>query len=121
MVTCNIKPDDKKAFIDDMAKTLTNRYGKKKYYSQNEIRNVARYNGYPIDWYCWAYCFFCTHEEFDLIHEQLGEVCDYASMKTELLSEVSGLSASSFLDLDLSWLDFPDINWAGIFDWFDWN
>jgi len=31
-----------------------------------------------------------------------------------------GISAS-FIDLDISWRDFPDINWGGIFDWFDWK
>ncbi|MCH7928214.1 MAG: hypothetical protein IID03_09595 [Candidatus Dadabacteria bacterium] len=22
---------------------------------------------------------------------------------------------------DISWLDFPDINWGGIVNWFDWK
>jgi len=39
----------------------------------------------------------------------------------QITNQSQGLAVSSFIDLDLSWLDFPDINWGGIFDWFDWN
>jgi len=27
-----------------------------------------------------------------------------------------GVGRSSFIDLDISWRDFPDIDWGGIFD-----
>lgn len=47
----------------------------------------------------------------------MGEVCDYAAMKGQVLSELAG--GSSFLpsDIELSWLEWL----AAIFEWFDFS
>ena len=46
-------------------------------------------------------------------------MCDYAAMKADVLSELA--SGGSFLgiDIDLSWLEWPDIDLSSIFEWFD--
>jgi hypothetical protein len=76
-------------------------------------------SGYPIDVVCWAYCMFSSPADFTSIHEALGETCDYVDMKTELLADLA--SGGSFLgmDIDLSWLEWPDIDLSDLFDWFD--
>lgn len=39
-------------------------------------------------------------------------------MKSEMLSSVSTASDTSWFDIDLSWLEFPDIDFS-LFDFFD--
>jgi hypothetical protein len=119
MPACHIKPTDKKAFIGAVGKELVRTHGKKKYYKPPEIRRAAEHHGYPIDIHCWAYCFFCTPEDFNALHDAAGEVCDYFAMKTELLTDIASDGTFSLLDLDLSWLEWPDIDLSSIFDWFD--
>ena len=122
MPACALKPEDKRAFISDVGKELVQRHGKKKYYKPDDIGRAATARGYAIDIHCWAYCIFSSPEDFRALHEAAGEVCDYLSMKTEVLADLAGgTSAFSLLDLDLSWLEWPDINLSQIFDWFDWS
>jgi hypothetical protein len=40
-------------------------------------------------------------------------------MKTELLTDLADGSSFSLLDIDLSWLEWPDIDLSSLFDWFD--
>ncbi len=98
---------------------LGKRHGKRKYYRPVEVRKAAVDLGYPIDWTCWAYCIFSSPGDFRA-HDTAGEACDYTKMKTEVLADLSGGSFLG-LDIDLSWLEWPDIDLSGIFDWFDWN
>jgi hypothetical protein len=74
---------------------------------------------FPIDIYCWAYYIFSTPEDFKAIHDTAGEVCDYAAMKAEVLADLVTGGFSSLFDIDLSWLEWPDIDPSSIFDWFD--
>jgi hypothetical protein len=119
MPTCELKPEDKKKFISDVGQRLVRDHGKKKYYAPEQIKKAARDGGYQPDIVCWAYCMFSSPSDFAAIHEAVGEVCDYASMKAEVLSELT--SGGSFLgiDIDLSWLEWPDIDLSSVFDWFD--
>jgi hypothetical protein len=39
-------------------------------------------------------------------------------MKGEMLNSISNTTDASWFDIDLSWLEFPDIDWS-IFDFFD--
>lgn len=119
MPACELKPEDKKQFISDVGRNLVREHGKKKYYKPEQIRKAARDGGYQPDIVCWAYVMFSSPPDFAAIHEAAGEACDYAAMKTELLTDLA--SGDSFLgiDLDLSWLEWPDIDLSSAFDWFD--
>ncbi|MCX6857502.1 MAG: hypothetical protein NTV80_21665 [Verrucomicrobia bacterium] len=114
-----MKPADKKAFIGAVGKELVRVHGKKKYYKPTEVRRAADSCGYPIDIHCWAYCFYSSPSDFVALHDLAGEVCDYAAMKTEMLLDLASGSPFSPLDIDLSWLEWPDIDLSSIFDWFD--
>jgi len=97
---------------------LVKQYGKKRHYTVQEVKNANRKQGISYDVACWSHAVFNSHEDFDAYHRSIGETCDYASMKSEMLSAVSASNDSSWFDIDMSWLEFPDINWS-IFDFFD--
>lgn len=119
MPACELKPDDKKKFVSDVGRRLVAEHGKKKYYQPAQVRKAARDGGYQPDIVCWAYCIYTSPGDFAAIHEAAGEVCDYMAMKAEVLAEL--VKGDSFLgiDLDLSWLEWPDIDLSDVFDWFD--
>jgi hypothetical protein len=119
MPACHLEPKDKKAFIGAVGEELVRRHGKRKFYEPSAIRRAAESCGFPIDIHCWAYCIFSTPEDFQAIHDAAGEVCDYAAMKAEVLADLAGDGVFSPFDLDLSWLEWPDIDLSSIFDWFD--
>ena len=64
---------------------------------------------------------YSSPSDFTAIHEAAGEECDYASMKTEVLSDLSGDGSFLDIDIDLSWLEWPDIDISSVFDWFDFS
>jgi len=119
MPACHLKPEDKKALISAVGEELVRTHGKRKYYTPTQVRRAAESRGYAVDIHCWAYCIFCTPGDFKDIHDVAGEVCDYAAMKAEVLADLAAGGAVSWLDIDLSWLEWPDIDLSSIFDWFD--
>ena len=121
MPACHLAPNDKKAFIGAVGHELVRSHGKQKYYKPSLIRRAADVCGYPIDIHCWAYCIFSTPEDFKTLHDAAGEMCDYVAMKTEVLADLAGGASFSLFDVDLSWLEWPDIDLSSIFDWFDFS
>lgn len=115
---CPSAPPNKKEYITDIGKILVKEHGKKKYYKPEEVKKASKkskhYNSTGIDWHCWAMCTFSSHTDFDTYHEKTGEVCDYVTMKTEMLGGLSTSVSDDWqtipdLDIDASWLDFGDI------------
>lgn len=119
MSACHLKPDDKKAFIGKVGSDLVRTHGKRNYYKLADIRRSADRCGYPVDIHCWAYCIFSSPEDFKALHDAAGEICDYAAMKAEVLADLAAGASFSVFDLDLSWLEWPDIDLSSIFDGFD--
>lgn len=106
-----------------MGNDLVKNYGKKKFYTVQEVKNANRRQSIDYDVACWSHAFFNTHGDFDEYHSRIGETCDYTAMKREMLDSVTTTTDSSSsldvgFDFDLSWLEFPDIDWS-IFDFFD--
>ncbi|GAA5481004.1 DUF6559 family protein [Haloferula sargassicola] len=121
MAACEMRPADKKAYFGAVGEELTRRHGKKKYYSPGEVRRASQDRGFPVDIECWAYCMYTSPDDFAALHEATGEVCDYAAMKAEILADLAGGWTFELPDIDLSWLEWPDIDLASLFDWFDWS
>jgi hypothetical protein len=121
MPACHIEPKDKKAFIGAVGEELVRTHGKEKYYKPKQVRNAADSLGYPVDIHCWAMCIFTTPEDFLAIHDAAGEVCDYATMKAEVLKDLATGGSFSGLDINRSWLEWPDIDVSSVFDWFDFS
>lgn len=121
MPACHLRPEDKKAFIGKVGQQLVQTHGKRRYYAPDDIRRAADICGYPVDIVCWAYCFFSSPQDFAALHEAAGEACDYVAMKTELLTDLATGGTFALPDIDLSWLEWPDIDLSAIFDWFDFS
>lgn len=119
MAACELKPSDKRQFIGEVGEELVRAHGKKKYYKPSEIRKAADRRGYPIDIHCWAMSVFSTPEDFKDLHETSGEACDYVAMRAEVIGDLADGNSFSLPDLDLSWLEWPDIDLSSLFDWFD--
>ncbi len=121
MPACHLEPNDKKALISDVGEELVRTHGKQKYYQPADVERAARKRRYSVDYHCWAYCIFSSPSDFESLHEARGEVCDYAVMKSQVLTELAG--GSSFLpsDIEVSWLEWPDLDLSSIFEWFDFS
>lgn len=118
MTACALAPEDKRRQVTRVGNDLVRHYGKRRYFTVQEVKDANRRQGISPDVACWSHAAFNSHGDFDAYHRSIGEDCDYAAMKSEMLSSVSEASDTSWFDLDLSWLEFPDIDWS-VFDFLD--
>lgn len=117
--TCAPAPPDKRAFGKAVGDELLQRHGKKRYYPLREIRAALRRRDLPLDLDCWAYAAYASPEDFRQHHLETGEVCDYATMKSEMFAAMTDGASTSWFDLDMSWLEWPDFDFSSLFDFFD--
>lgn len=118
MRACAIAPSDRRDQVKRVGDDLVRHYGKKPYYTVQEVKDSNRRCSIGGDFGCWSHATFNSHQDFDAFHQAIGEQCDYAAMKREMLSSVSDCTDTLGFDIDLSWLEFPDIDWS-IFDFLD--
>jgi hypothetical protein len=79
---------------------LTKRYGYSRQYTGGQIRQTVAGAGVPIAHICFAYAMFMSQKEFDALHRELGETCDYQVMRQEIAElHFSGDSTFSVPDL----------------------
>jgi hypothetical protein len=116
MTTCTTPPKDKNAFVQSLGRALNANYGKKRFYSIRETRDTMKSSNYPIDFFCWGHAVFCNQTDFKQYHDSIGEACDQAAMKIEMGDAFSGTLDDSWFGIDLSWLEWPDIDISSIFD-----
>lgn len=108
---CPPAPSDKRKYIADIGKILVADYGKKKYYKPEEVKRAHKKSDWRgFDFSCWGMSTFTSHADFDSYHQEVGEACDYATMKAEMLEGISltdsvHLADLPEIDLDASWLD----------------
>lgn len=112
---CPPAPLDKRKYISDLGKILVKDYGKKKYYKPAEVKKAHRKSPWrDFDFSCWGMSTYASHSDFDKYHQETGEICDYTTMKAEMLEGIS-LTDSAHLadltevDLDASWLDIGEL------------
>jgi len=117
MTLCSLAPEDKKAYGKEVGEILIKNYGKKKYYTPAQVKKASEQSKY--DWHCWAMCLYTSPTDFDLYHKSIGETCNYAEMKSEMVAAMTDGASSSWFDIDMSWLEWPDIDFSSIFDFFD--
>ena len=115
---CAISPRDKQLQAKLVGDDLLRHHGKRKFYSVQQVRDANLRCRISPDYVCWSHALYNTHFDFDRIHSNVGEVCDYLSMKKEMLQSLSTNASTDWFDFDLSWLEFPDID-LSIFDFFD--
>jgi hypothetical protein len=119
MPVCALAPSDKKKLGITLGTDLARKHGKQRYYSAKQVKDSARQLGFAIDWDCWGLSLFLSPEAFAHYHRAIGEVCDYVKMRSEMTAAVTDGASSSWFDVDLSWLEWPDIDLGDVFDIFD--
>jgi len=119
MAACELAPQDKKKFVGDVGGELVRKHGMRKYYEPSDIQAAAEACVYAADFHCWAYCIFASPNDFRALHEAAGEACNYATMRAEVLADLASGDSFASSDVGLSWLEWPDIDLGGLFDWFD--
>lgn len=67
---------------------------------------------FPDVWDCWALSLYASREDFDAWHAQTGEVCEYATMHSEMLDAIGSVAPISFDGSDAA-------SGGGWFDWLD--
>jgi hypothetical protein len=116
MTTCNTPPKDKKEFVTKLGRDLSSKHGKKRFYSIQETKDSMKSLNYPLDFYCWGHAVFNSPLDFSRHHESIGEICDQTAMKSEMGDALTDSVDGSWFDLDLSWLEWPDIDLGSFFD-----
>ena len=117
MSACHVAPHDKRALVSAVGEELVSRHGKRRTYRAAQVRSALEARNFPIDVHCWAYCIFLSAPDFEGLHRAMGEVCDQAAMKAEVLADLAGDGAVAFVSSGFSWLQWPDL--SSLFDWFD--
>ncbi|MFY0599913.1 MAG: hypothetical protein JXR03_09605 [Cyclobacteriaceae bacterium] len=117
---CHPAPTNKKEYIKNVGEILVRDFGKKRFYKPKEVKIAHRKSEYyGMDFSCWAMSMFSSHTDFDQYHQEAEEICDYTSMKNEMLEGISNSpnidwTVMSEVDMDSSWLDFGSV-FEGIF------
>lgn len=119
MTSCAAPPPDKKTYGKEVGEILVRNYGRKQFYSPAQVRYAARQSNYSMDWSCWALSMYTSPSDFKAYHDAIGKTCDYASMKSEMTCAITDGASDSWFDMDLSWLDWPDVDLSSIFDFLD--
>jgi hypothetical protein len=88
MRACTISPANRKKQVQLVGNDLVKNYGKKKYYTVEEVKAATKRQNIDLDYACWSHAVFNTHGDFDAYHQAMGESCDYVAMKSEMLSTV---------------------------------
>ena len=116
--TCHTPPKDKKAFAKKLGADLVKHRGKKRFYSIAEVHaSLRRLQWLDLD--CWGFALYSSRHDFDQHHRGIGEQCDYDSMRGEMIDALADGASWSLFDIDLSWLEWPDIDLSATFDFID--
>ena len=114
-------PENKKEFIQNLAKGLVQNYGKKKFYSPAEVVSINEEinpdNASELKW--WGMSIFCSHDDFehylDTVEDEINATDNiYDNLKAEMLLEFTPVAISDWqdipkIDYDISWLDFGEL------------
>lgn len=116
---CALAPADKRNQARRVGQDLIRHHGKRSTYSVQQVKAANRRQGISIDVGCWSHAMFNSREDFEKLHAGRGEACDYTEMKREMLDAASAHHEGGWFDFDLSWIEFPDLDWS-LFDFLDW-
>jgi hypothetical protein len=95
-----------KQYARKLPAELTVLYGQQPYYSKVQVdraltRQRLNRNASGISDNCYAYAMYCSPQEFQRIHDEAGENCNYDTMRAEITETCfSGADDFSFTDVD---------------------
>lgn len=98
-------------YAKKLGPNLRQRYGASRYYSPGQVRATIKKSGLSLDWWCYAFCMYCDFDSFTQYHADIGEVCDYGAMQSEVLSLLS-VANTAFDSADISAMIEETVNWS---------
>ncbi len=107
---------DKQLYVKEVGEYLVRHHGQQNVYTPEQVKQASDKSRFGVDWACWAMTVFSSHDAFDDYHARIGETCDYAAMKSDMVSLMTDGASDAWFDIDLSWLEWPDIDLGSIFD-----
>ncbi len=83
-----------KKFAKKLPLVLQEMYGNQKYYTQAQVDSAIKrkkldWNTTSIAYYCYAYAMYCSRDEFNRIHDEAGEKCNYQEMRQDVCDTFS--------------------------------
>lgn len=73
-----------KSYVKRLPRALAKDYGKHRTYTPKQVvRCIERY-GLSVSYSCYGIAIFSNKKEFDRYHTDMGEVCDYQIMRSEI-------------------------------------
>ena len=79
-----------KKYARKLPQDLKSHYGYKQHYSKVQVdyaikrKKLGKSGAVIVTDNCYAYAMYCSPEEFKEIHDNAGENCDYAAMRSEI-------------------------------------
>lgn len=72
------------SYLRELPALLAKDYGRTKIYTPKQVRSTAERGGLPLVFVCFGIAMFSEKFEFDDYHQEIGEQCDYDSMRSEI-------------------------------------
>ncbi|MBL7997886.1 MAG: hypothetical protein JNL32_04530 [Candidatus Kapabacteria bacterium] len=117
--TNDVAPPNKIKYLHDIGKMLCSEFGKKEYYTPQEVIHAHRKSKWcdGVDFSSWAMSVFSLQVEFDTYHKLAGAEYQYRAMKKIMLKGQdisSNRDVYDFTDgidplLDVHWFDISEI------------
>ena len=73
-----------RSYVRRLGPELVRRFGKKRYYTPEQVPAAVRRGGFSEADICYAYSMFCSREAFNEHHAQVGETCNFDAMRAEV-------------------------------------
>ncbi|MBL0214394.1 MAG: hypothetical protein IPQ07_10955 [Myxococcales bacterium] len=94
-----------RAFRTRLFRHLRMTYGRKLFYSTDEVRESTAWLRINDEFVCFAFAMFCDQATFDAHHLANGEACDYAAMRSEVFAHVANVPVTAGT---VPWIDGHD-------------
>ena len=89
-----------KSYVNKLPALLVKDYGKSKKYTPQQVKLTIERGGLSVADACFGIAMFSSKHDFNQYHEEIGESCDYDSMRCEIgLSHFNGHSDFSVADI----------------------
>ena len=78
-----------RAYRTTLFKQLRKTYGRKLFYTTEEVTTAIRDVRASTEFSCFALGMFCDREAFDAHHAARGETCEYAAIRSEVFAHAA--------------------------------
>ncbi len=73
-----------KQYARRLGPQLKKSYGLSDGYTSKQIQKAVKRNRLQSNYICFGYCMYLDRENFDAVHRERGEVCDYDAMRQDV-------------------------------------